>query len=41
MTDQTIPSRKLTHDGAQSVGYLLMDGARILAQNSASAVLMR
>ncbi len=67
MTDHTIPSRKLTHDGvralinaavakademgvpmgiavandgARIVGYLLMDGARILAQDSASAKAM-
>ena len=67
MTDHTIPSRKLTHDGiralidaavakademgvpmgiavandgARIVGYLLMDGARVLAQDSASAKAM-
>mgnify|MGYP005659331303 FL=1 len=67
MTDHTIPSRKLTHDGvralidaavakademgvpmgiavandaARVVGYLLMDGARVLAQDSASAKAM-
>jgi len=67
MTEHTIPSRKLTHDGvralidaavakademgvpmgiaiandgARIVGYLLMDGARILAQDSASAKAM-
>jgi uncharacterized protein GlcG (DUF336 family) len=67
MTDHTIPSRKLTHDGvralidaavakademgvpmgiavandgARVVGYLLMDGARILAKESASAKAM-
>ena len=67
MTEHTIPSRKLTHDGiralidaavakadamgvpmgiavandgARIVGYLLMDGARVLAQDSASAKAM-
>lgn len=67
MTDHTIPSRKLNHDGiralidaavakademgvpmgiavandgARIVGYLLMDGARVLAQDSASAKAM-
>jgi len=67
MTDLTIPSRKLTHDGirrlmdaaidkanemgvpvgiaiagdgARIVGYILMDGARPLAQESASAKAM-
>ena len=67
MTELTIPSRKLTHDGvrrlidaavdkanelgvpvgiaiagdgARIVGYLLMDGARPLAQESASAKAM-
>ena len=67
MTDLTVPSRKLTHegvrrlidaavakatamgvpvaiaiagDGARIVGYLLMDGARPLAQESASAKAM-
>ena len=67
MTEHTIPSRNLTHDGvralidaavakademgvpmgiaiandgARIVGYLLMDGARILAQDSASAKAM-
>jgi uncharacterized protein GlcG (DUF336 family) len=67
MTDFTLPSRKLTHDGvrrlidaavdkagamgvpvgiaiagdgARIVGYLLMDGARPLAQESASAKAM-
>ncbi len=67
MTDPTVPSRKLTHngvrrlidaavdkasemgvpvgiaiagEGARIVGYLLMDGARPLAQESASAKAM-
>jgi glc operon protein GlcG len=67
MTDLTVPSRKLTHDGvrklidaavaaademgvpmgiavandgARVVGYLLMDGARVLAMESAGAKAM-